>query len=893
MAPPRTDGLELLGKTLGHFTVLAKIGQGGMGVVYRAVDETLRRDVALKVLPDEVTADPERRARFVREARAAAAVSHPSIATIYEVGEADGRVWLAMELVEGEPLRARIERSPLPFGAAIDVARGVAGALAKAHDKGIVHRDIKPENVMLGEDGRPKVLDFGLAKLFDPAAPSSTAETAPAGSLVTEEGRVMGTPGYMSPEQARGAPVDARTDVFAFGVMLFELVTGRRPFVGANAVDVIVAVARDEAPAPSSIVAGVPAAIDAIVARCLAKDPSGRYANGGEIAAALAGVTADAGAAQASTPAASSAPVSTGAATAATVTATPRPARGARAIALVLGLAAIVAAGAVALRRAGAPPSGATQTASPSASAAPKPAALADLPDPPSKVPEAVAAYREGMRAVHVGAPSLALLERAIALDPTMGAAHVAIVLTYTLPPDEVTPSVAREHFRRARELEASLSERDRILLEAREPLVLRQPADTAEAARRQEVGIARLPGDAYAHYVAGNDIAGHDFARAVEVLTRATTLDPTFSPALATQGQLTAYLGRFEEARASLARCVRAAPGSSACAQNAVWVAEHEGRCDDAEAVARLLLAASPGNDIGPALLASTLAGRAGTPALLEALRPKWARLPDAARRAEELRDRVRLDLLAGDFEAALSDVRSLEHEIEPSPREADHGLVARWHVQAEEEAGRPAEAGRVARAYIDRHDAWEPEPRAEDWALAGDALPAMLAAARASRTLDRAEVARRRDAWLAAWRKKGMALVTSYLWFHGYGATVVDADDARDALDALPTYQPLAPFRPMTLVEATTGRTFLLADRVDEALPWLEAATKTCRALELPVLHTRAHLWLGQAREKKGDRAGACAAYGVVLDRWGKAKPRSVTADEARARAKALGCK
>ncbi len=288
--PPREAEPEP--KRLAHFRVVARLGAGGMGVVYKARDEKLQRDVALKVLPSAFASDPERRRRLLQEARSAAALTHPNIATIYDVGEAEGRVFLAMELVEGETLRARLARGVPPLEETMRIARQILGAVARAHGKGIVHRDLKPDNVMLDAHGEVRVLDFGLAKLREPdGAGSSPSQLGLAETALspTEEGSVVGTPGYMAPEQARGGAADARADVFAIGVMLYEMVAGARPFAGKSPFEVLVAVDRDLPTPLEERALDVPADFAAVVARCLAKAPQDRYADASEVIAALAG----------------------------------------------------------------------------------------------------------------------------------------------------------------------------------------------------------------------------------------------------------------------------------------------------------------------------------------------------------------------------------------------------------------------------------------------------------------------------------------------------------------------------------------------------------------------------------------------------------------------------
>ncbi len=255
-----------------------------MGFVYEAEDTELSRRVALKVLARAAVADEERRRRFLREARAAAALTHPNLAAVYDAGEIEGTVYLAMELVRGSTLRAAIEAAPagMPAARVVETAVSIARAIGKAHAVGIVHRDLKPENVMTTEDGTIKIVDFGLAKLL-----GSTAEGTPRQDLSTEEGRILGTPSYMAPEQAKSTRVGPEADVFAIGVMLYEMLTGVRPFTGATAFDVLVAAARDEPLPPSRRVSHLPKALDAVVMRCLAKAPAERHPNGDALADVL------------------------------------------------------------------------------------------------------------------------------------------------------------------------------------------------------------------------------------------------------------------------------------------------------------------------------------------------------------------------------------------------------------------------------------------------------------------------------------------------------------------------------------------------------------------------------------------------------------------------------
>ncbi len=239
---------------LAHYKILDRIGSGGMGEVYRARDTRLGRTVAIKVLPAAVADDPDRRERFLREARAAAALSHPNIAALYEVGEDDGQLFLVFEFVPGEPLSKLIAGRPLNPRRAIQFAAQVADALADAHAAGIVHRDIKPDNIVVTPKGNAKVLDFGLALWTAGGAAREQAAT----TVDTGVGSALGTLAYMSPEQARGEAVDERTDIFSFGVALYEMLTGSRPFIGATPAALVLQVVQKPVPPPSNVNRDVP-----------------------------------------------------------------------------------------------------------------------------------------------------------------------------------------------------------------------------------------------------------------------------------------------------------------------------------------------------------------------------------------------------------------------------------------------------------------------------------------------------------------------------------------------------------------------------------------------------------------------------------------------------------
>src|SRR5271169_1654064 len=261
------------GTKIGPYEIQSPLGAGGMGEVYRATDTKLGRDIALKVLPAEMAQDPERLGRFRREAKALAQLDHPNIVTIHSVEECGGIHFLTMQLVDGLPLDRLIPQGGLPVEQIVEIASALGDALAAAHEKGIVHRDLKPANVMVTNDGRVKVLDFGLAKDVRGADPGNATLTS---ASQTQVGMVMGTPAYMSPEQTSGRPLDHRTDIFSLGVMLHEMATGRRPFEGTSSAELISAILRDTPPSVTDIRPDLPDALGRIIRRCLEKDPRDR-----------------------------------------------------------------------------------------------------------------------------------------------------------------------------------------------------------------------------------------------------------------------------------------------------------------------------------------------------------------------------------------------------------------------------------------------------------------------------------------------------------------------------------------------------------------------------------------------------------------------------------------
>jgi serine/threonine-protein kinase len=812
------------GTTLGPYVLRERIGAGGMGEVYRATDPRLSRDVAVKLMREG--ADLK---RFEGEARAAAQLNHPNIIAVLDVGTHEGIPYLVTELLEGETLRERLKR-PFTPSEVVEAARQLLGGMSAAHARGIVHRDLKPENVFVTKDGRFKILDFGIAR----------AEGTAHQGTQTATGAVVGTVGYMAPEQVRGLPADARADLFAFGCILYELVGGRRAFHGGTSVETAYAILNQ---APPPLPEGAPHA--ALIRACLEKDRERRPLSADAVLAALSGNEL-----------AAKAPASSG---------------GVWKVALGAIVTLAVVTVLATRRQEPAPQPLATPREVPDAGPA-RGLSMLDVPLPKTSSPEALALYQKAIQELHDGsiAEGLRLLEQSLVPDPMFGAAHARRCLWSVEP---------RECFE-ARRLRATLSPRDAALVEALAPHRELEPYDADAGLAAEATVMRQFPNDAEVAYVACVH-HGVQFPRerepALALCNRALELDPTFA-AVYWQRGLNLAQGLSESARVQeFERCLAIAPHSGACLRNLAGMAAVRGDC---EGFARYAQQVAGIDKAGEYLEESVFDSRLATGATRDELEAMLAEWP-------ELRGRTQGNRLRGDALIAV-------HFGELDRVQLDGGSDLRDQIalaQLAEERGDTPALPRQWRQYlaargtaIARHDVI-------DESLDGS----MVALALRHGLATKAEV----EDLIANWGKQLAPLDPQRVGMYQKAlrmAEVTTPAEAKEALAGLPEAVLVDVFNDRAIGgtrRAWIGHLLLLSGEVDKALPWLERAAHICFSHQNdPFTEMQARLELGQALEQKGDSKGACAAYGLVTAQWGHAKPRSVTAEQAKQRMKSLHC-
>ncbi|HEY8039534.1 MAG TPA: tetratricopeptide repeat protein, partial [Polyangiaceae bacterium] len=678
---------------------------------------------------------------------------------------------------------------------------------------------------------------FGLAKLRDPESTDSALEHQ---ETQTQEGVVMGTPGYMSPEQAAGKPVDARTDVYALGIVLHEMLTGGLP--GALA----------------SGKAAVDAKLAAIVAKCIARAPEQRWRDAAEVVGALDAL--------------GGAPRRT-----------PWLALGALAVVVV---ACVVAA--VASLRGGpaAPSSSATQSAM---SAAPRATAITDLPLPPTSVPEARSEFLAGLQALRDDSFTLAgkHFRRVTELDPSMAAGHLRLAMTLPF----TRPELARSELSTALSLRSRLTERDQALMEALEPIIGRVHKDHVVGRERLEAAAARYPLDVeFLDWIAMM-VATPD--RALDAADRATKLDPSDAQAWENEGRSLAVLGREDDARRALEHGASLAVNSG---DVLFWLGQLDashGHCEDYERDARRLSDVDTTEGWSELATAGVALGR--PEATVRELLDR-----DVAGNPAELRALARVDAdwtlatLAGRFDEgrAVADRRAeLVAATLPNDYDRHYGLAV-GRARTSLEVGDDAGARKVAKEFTSRSGSWTRTA----WAAAGEAnMSLWLARIGAGKPH---AIDADRTAWIDEQLRQGA--LPGIVWAFAWAAPALTRAEANDALDALardprlrlPTDGQLILTPLVGIPDAQAGHVLVLAGRVTEAVPYLKRAVASCGDMNLPYEHVHAWLDLGRALEQTGDPQGACDAYAQVLARWGHATPRSVSADAARDAVKRLHC-
>lgn len=964
--------------TLDRYRIEAELGAGGMGRVYRAFDPRLQRRIALKLLlPTGEQGEPHDEAvgRLLREARAAAALNHPNVIAVYDVGEAEGTPFIAMELALGVSLNRYVGDPSISWLTRLRWLMDIARALSAAHRVGLIHRDVKPANVILRDDGVIKVLDFGIARWsvieLDPTTPLPTESAG----LLTDSRR-LGTPLYMSPEQLRGEPIDPRADQFSWGVMAYELLAGKIPWEAVGSISAIgMILGKDPAPlrgGPAG--AEVSPEVALVVMRALQKDVSARFASMDEVVARLepwvargpsssvlppprTGSMSDAPTAQMRTPrelgpSSASAPVPASSRRPSasdllppsrppprTSRATPRPYQlettqptgspmkteqrdlGGRfplwsrrpAAVLLLGASLLAGVTLFALRPKS-PHTADPRSTSPISPMSPTLEAasttLADLPPPRECTPDATAAVQMGLRLMRQGDYEQATRRFASAADSDAGCAEAHMRLALT---GQYFVSSARSHaaFQRAIQLRDHLSERDRGLLDAYEPSLLRDSPDRDELSARLLSLVARFSGDAELEMLAASESRAPVAVRLAHA-ERAVTIDPQYSDGWQNLGKLLDLSGRDDDALNALERCLRVAPLSTDCLWQRIDIFRAKGRCEEMETDARRMIAQSPETSKGHELLASALASQGSPiPTIDEALRHHWDKLPQDERAEAQRFEQAKLAALAGDFDATEGHARDLALLVQGSSELRRQARPTQIRLELRLETRRHAEATKIAEEFAERARAWQQQVDAITAAARDDLYDEARLYA-----LSRDTGALSLDAWrmeMKRWRARTQQ--SSYrdddrtLWAIAWAMPARDGREAAAAIAVFPGGLPSAEegasdagqgaasagplnFRSAGFPYAFTGRALLLAGQLDAAIAYLRRGAKACTALEDPFLHTRTHLWLGQALERRGERSSACVAYGVVLKRWGSAKPRSSTADEARKAARSLGC-
>jgi len=869
-----------------RFVIEKEAARGGMGIVYRAFDRVDERIVALKVLHKT---EPIATRRLEMEADALGKLDHPDIVRYLAHGvSGEGVPYLVLEWLEGESLRTHLARTAksgelLELEDVLELGQRLAGALAAAHAVGIVHRDVKPSNVLLvgGSLRRPKLVDFGVVR-------------APSDEHLTTTGTAVGTIGYMAPEQARGiVDVDGRADLFSLGCVLFRCLANHDAFEGSDPMTVLSNLLLHVPPRIGTFRADVPPDLDDLIARLLAKERSERPSSATDVQQALTriGTNLSAPTQPIASPARIASPVRK--------TAIETPARTRRLRLLVAAAGALVA---TAIVLASPFRSWRTAPASPAvtpSATAPAGTAVTALPISSGCAPAATALYAQAMQTMREGRWYVAhsLFEQAAQADGSCPQIQLRRLMTSY---GSVSATLRHERIRDVVRLRDALSTRDRFLLDAFAIEFDEDVPRRAEANRIFEEALRQFPMDAELLYLSSleklvSERSAEELESALRDARKAALIDPAYSDAWQIQAKVFDRLGRDDEQRAALDQCLIASPGSSDCMGTRIFLLRRLGRCEEAAEGAKTWTTWEPTESHAYEVLAASLAGtRAPREAIEHVLLIRWNRLPDELREPARLLEGATLEAWAGDFAGALRTAERLQSDLAGSG-----GLEPNWSgsmvsVDALVETGDAASAARIAEQALRRKDAWtQTDERAVD---AAPSEAWLLAAAFQGGRLTR-------NAWRKAaedWERANSASLNDVeRWIFRWGTAVDSPADAAEAMSHAPAGELRGTMRGFNiawrigLLDAYAGRIHLQAGDAAGAAPLLEKSANACQGFNYPFLNVRTHLWLGMAKEKLGDTDAACAAYQFVLDRWGHAKPPSVTAREAERRSRALACK
>ena len=905
----------------GRYSLLHLIGRGGMGAVWTGKHLSLGTAVAIKLLEPRLAASEALRARFLREARAAATLKSANVVQILDHGMDGETPFIVMELLEGESLGTRLRR--LTKLAPEEVARifaGVGRAISRAHKAGIVHRDLKPDNIFLArdEDGGEivKVVDFGIAKIV---------EGEGLGDVSTDTGTMMGTPHYMSPEQARGMKdLDKRVDTWALGVIAFECLIGRRPFNADAFGELVIRICLDPLPVPSEH-GPVPTGFDAWFERATRRPIGERFQTVSELMVSLEDVLTPGRHAFVDPPtdaqgSGSPAVVSDPLAYSATVTSPPlaagsTPSRGGAAepapieeprpptqaasshamtptartswksaIAGLVALGAVVAFAAWGIRHRGGATAAPTNAPTSSESVAPPPTSstlVLGIAKPTSCTPPAAATYMDGLRSLRAAdwAPASAAFRACIKEDSECAPAAVVLIamgpsLGFSSSLDEY-----RKLYRRIAPRRSELSPEDAALLDAMAPYMVRDPPDRRAMGELLAAASDRFPSAPLVALFASLSFTD-DPKEGLRLADRALSADPDYADALQVRARFLGALGRSDEQVATLDHCISVAP-TSECRLDDMTLLSAAGRCADMEKEARAYVVGSGGDSQAFENLAFSLAmENASDDAVMEAFRQQALQLGGSLGPILLAVGGAHLDVLRGRFQAADAKAQAIAASVADAPEALPHELFVELETGLLHEEGKVDALRALANGFFEKHSIWTQSSQPDA------ATPALIDALRDLGAMPDDEANRRIGVWHDAERTK--AMITSKLWALE-GKIAMTRADASRLLESAPV---AAVTRSSWEVDAERGRLSLMLDDTREAKARLVAATRSCGAVMDPFRFVRAHLWLGQALERMDDKPGACKAYSKVVELWGRELPLGRTATDAKKRRTDLQC-